>query len=220
MARASEDRPRERSRSSRREKTREFIIDVSLASGSSRRLHVHPNNKISDVKLVAIRCFNAPPCLELILPNGRIATDVRETLEEAGISDGDTLMAIIQKPQLAATDDAFALWSRGGSAVSWGYPWMMSHSSVVQDQLKNVQNIIVTNGAFAALLTDGSVVSWGEAPFGDDSSAVSDQLKNVREIEGNMGAFAAILQDGSVVTWGCDLPTFFGNVCSLLKVLF
>ena len=34
------------------------------------------------------------------------------------------------------------------------------HSSGVQEQLKNVQQIQASDGAFAAVLDDGSVVTW------------------------------------------------------------
>ena len=77
------------------------------------------------------------------------------------------------------------------------------HSSAVQGQLKNVQQIQASSdNAFAAILGDGSVVTWGLAGFGGDSRAVQGQLKNVQQIQANGGAFAAILGDGSVVTWG------------------
>ena len=76
------------------------------------------------------------------------------------------------------------------------------HSSSVQDQLKNVQQIQASNQAFAAILGDGSVVTWGSVYFGGGSSAVQAQLKNVQQIQASDEASAAILGDGSVVTWG------------------
>ena len=64
------------------------------------------------------------------------------------------------------------------------------HSSGVQEQLKNVQQIQASDGAFAAVLDDGSVVTWGNANRGGNSSAVEEQLKNVQQIQasdGNLG---------------------------------
>ena len=51
---------------------------------------------------------------------------------------------------------------------------MLADSSVVRDQLKNVQQIQATHSAFAAIRGDGSVVTWGEAASGGDSSVVRD----------------------------------------------
>ncbi|CAE7618367.1 unnamed protein product [Symbiodinium sp. CCMP2456] len=76
------------------------------------------------------------------------------------------------------------------------------HSSAVQDQLTNVQQIQAFDGAFAAILDNGSVVTWGYSDYGGDSSVVQDQLRDVQQIQASWGAFAAILGDGSVVGWG------------------
>eukprot|EP00439_Symbiodinium_sp_Y106_P041172 s2126_g5.t1 len=97
---------------------------------------------------------------------------------------------------------AFAAILDDGSVVAWGEAQEGGDSSVVQDQLNNVQQIHASTGAFAAILDDGSVVTWGDASRGGDGSAVQDQLKNVQQIQASFGAFAAIRVDGSVVTWG------------------
>ena len=86
--------------------------------------------------------------------------------------------------------------------MTWGDAESGADSSLVQDQLKSVQQIQASEGAFAAILADGSVVTWGSDEHGGDSSEVQDQLTNVQEIQSAFGAFAAILSDGSVVTWG------------------
>ena len=82
--------------------------------------------------------------------------------------------------------------------MTWGDGEFGGDSSIVQTQLKNVQQIQSSHSAFAAILGDGSVVTWGRT----DSSAVQAQLKNVQQIQASRGAFAAILGDGTVVTWG------------------
>ncbi|OLQ01989.1 Proteasome assembly chaperone 2 [Symbiodinium microadriaticum] len=100
---------------------------------------------------------------------------------------------------------AFAAILGDGSVVAWGFagaPGDSSHSSPVQDQLKNVRHIQASGYSFAALLVDGSVVTWGAAGSGGDCSAVKDQLQNVQQIQACQSAFSALLGDGTVVTWG------------------
>ena len=82
-------------------------------------------------------------------------------------------------------------------------------SAMVQDQLKNIQQIHTTERAFAAILADGSVVTWGNPDWVDNSASVSDKLRNVQQIHATERAVAAILADGSVVTWGD--PYWGGN---------
>jgi hypothetical protein len=60
--------------------------------------------------------------------------------------------------------------------VTWGYPDYGGDSSVVQDQLKGVQQLQATLRAFAAILADGSVVTWGRSDYGGDSSTVADHF--------------------------------------------
>ena len=50
-------------------------------------------------------------------------------------------------------------------------------SSVVQDQLRSVQQVQSTWFAFAAILADGSVVTWGHVGYGGAIFLVKDQLK-------------------------------------------
>ena len=64
---------------------------------------------------------------------------------------------------------------------------------MVQQQLRNVQQIQASNRAFAAILVDGSVVTWGQAGFGGYSGVVQGQLRNVKQIQAAEWAFAAIL---------------------------
>ena len=77
-------------------------------------------------------------------------------------------------------------------------PSRVAAASVVQDQLRDVQQIQSGVSAFAAILSDGFVVTWGDAKYGADSSAVQDQLRDVRQIQAFAYAFAAIRSDGSV----------------------
>ena len=85
-----------------------------------------------------------------------------------------------------------------GSVVTWGSVIFGGRSRLVQERLKNVQQIQASQGAFAAILGD-------RATYGGDCSAVQDQLRDVQQIQASREAFAAILCDGSVVTWGSAL---------------
>ena len=51
-------------------------------------------------------------------------------------------------------------------------------SAMVQDQLKNIQQIHTTERAFAAILADGSVVTWGD-PYWGGTAAQSEISSNI-----------------------------------------
>ena len=76
---------------------------------------------------------------------------------------------------IQATDRAFAAILGDGSVVTWGDAGRGGDSSVVQDQLKDVQQVQASQNAFAAILSDGSVVTWGSARNGGDSSAPAER---------------------------------------------
>ena len=145
---------------------------------------------------------------EACLFKGAVLTNLLESVQVAGIEEGEHLTAVVQQPKVAATGSVFALWCCGGDKiVTWGDPGHGSDSGVVEHQLRNIQQIQgarggISRGAFAAILADRSVVTWGSPIFGGDSSAVQDQLVNVQQVQATGRAFAAILADGSIVTWG------------------
>ena len=63
-----------------------------------------------------------------------------ESLQAAGIQEGDCLTAVVQQPKMTATEQAFVVWCCGGNKVaSWGASDSGGDCSTVQDQLKNVQ---------------------------------------------------------------------------------
>jgi hypothetical protein len=129
--------------------------------------------------------------------------DPTESLQAAGLQEGDHLTAVATPVKVAATRGAIALWCYGGNqVVTRGDRTSGGDSSGVKDQLKGVQQVHATCHAFAAILADGSVVTWGGRNSGGDSSGVKDQLKGVQQVEATVRAFAAILADGSVVTRG------------------
>ena len=123
-------------------------------------------------------------CMRLVTPDARVLTDPAQSLEDAGLKDGDQLTAIVGQANLASTDTAFASWCCGGDGVvTWGNSHSGGHSSAVQDQLRSVQQVQATDGAFAAILEDGSVVTWGDPGSGGNSFAVRDQLRSVRQVQ-------------------------------------
>ena len=147
--------------------------------------------------------------LRLARADGRLLNP-RESLQVAGLTDGDCIAAIVQQPKIAATHSAFAVWCVGGCEVlTWGDPKAGGDSTAVRDDLKNVQDVCATGSAFAAKLADGSVITWGDPETGGDCTPIAGQLRNVRQLHASFGAFAAILTDGTVVTWGD--PMFGGD---------
>ena len=105
--------------------------------------------------------------------------DETATLREAGLQDGDVVLAVAQLGKLAATDRAFAWHGHGGEVVTWGPPVFGGNSSQVREQLKNVQHMQATACSLAVTLNSGSVVTWGHAEYGGNSSQVQGQLRNV-----------------------------------------
>jgi hypothetical protein len=176
-------------------------LNVSLPSGRSASLSLPHEGTVLDLKLAAQQSLGQA-LLRLAAPDGRLLNPT-DPLKDSGLKSGDCI-AVAQQPKVAATACAMALWCPGGGVVTWGNSENGGNSTVVRDQLKNVQQIHATRDAFAAILADGSVVTWGNRYHGGDSTMVRDQLRNVEQIHATNSAFAAILADGSVVTWGCS----------------
>ena len=117
-------------------------IHVALLNGNPELLGpLLPSSSVKDVKTKAQRAFGKK-YLKLITFKNRALVDLNKTLEEAGIEDGECLTALVLQPQLAATDNAFALWCHGDSEiVTWRDPGRGGDSSAVRGQLKGVQQI-------------------------------------------------------------------------------
>ena len=178
-------------------------VQVALLNGHAVELRsFSPSSTIQDLKAKAQRAFGQKISLKLITADKRVLVNPEETLEEAEIKDGECLTALVVKPQLAATEGAFALCRGDGPIITWGDPDYGSDNFTVRNQLRGVQQIQATEDAFAAILADGSVVTWGRQNHGGNSSAVQDHLRGVQQIQAAEDAFAAILADGSVITWG------------------
>eukprot|EP00435_Cladocopium_sp_Y103_P014490 s1439_g3.t1 len=186
--------------------TTDLFVFCNLSfCGSGETLLLPEHSKVGDLKLLAQKSFQRG-FLKLITVDGHVLTNPEESLQAAGVQEGDRLTAVAQRASLSATFEAFALWCCGGNrVVTWGHPDRGGDCSSVQDQLTNVQQIQATFRAFAAILADGSVVAWGDplyGAYGGDCTAVQDQLRNVQQVQATDHAFAGILADGSVVSWG------------------
>ena len=177
-------------------------INVALPSGRSENLSVLQSSKVGDLRVLAQKSFEQG-FLKLVTSEGHVLNDPTESLQTAGLQDGDHITAISLQARLAATASAFALWCCGcDKIVTWGSAYHGGDSSRVQEKLKGVQQVQTTWNAFAAILSDGSVVTWGDPQCGGDNSAVEHQLKGVQQVRATAYAFSAILADGSVVAWG------------------
>ena len=176
-------------------------VHVALPSGRSETFSLPQSSKVGDLKLQAQKSFQCG-FLRLVTANNHMLDPV-ESLQAAGLQEGDHLTAIAMPVKVAETVRAIALWCCGcNRVVTWGGPNFGGDSSGVKDQLKGVQQVHATYQAFAAILADGWIVTWGHPLAGGDSSGVKDQLKGVQQVHATGYAFAAILADGSVVTWG------------------
>ena len=173
-------------------------VHVHLPNGDGCSVEVSAATRISQLTAVAQQHFQRR--LKLTAKGRQLHETA--TLSEAALQDGDVALAVAQLGKLAATSGAFALYGRGGEAVTWGHPEYGGNSSQVKEQLRNVQHIQATRYAFAAILESGAVVTWGDPEDGGDSSRVEEHLSNVKHIQATDSAFAAILESGAVVSWG------------------
>ena len=77
----------------------------------------------------------------------------QHSLEKAGLNNGDSILAVSYRPQMAASSMAFAVWTIANSRImTWGHFW----------RYWNVQAIQATQKAFATILYNGRVSAWGE----------------------------------------------------------
>ena len=138
-------------------------INVALPSGRSENLSVLQSSKVGDLRVLAQKSFEQG-FLKLVTSEGHVLNDPTESLQTAGLQDGDHITAISLQARLAATASAFALWCCGcDKIVTWGSAYHGGDSSRVQEKLKGVQQVQTTWNAFAAILSDGSVCYVGRS---------------------------------------------------------
>ncbi|CAE7814750.1 HERC2 [Symbiodinium sp. CCMP2592] len=160
-----------------------------------------PNTPLYEVKWQAQQALNCH--LDVLVRASGCRLREASTLEELGIKDGETLSAatLRRPPPVNRLAHAFALPRRDGSLVVWGNRSLGGDCSDVQEQLKEVEDVIFSHAAAAARLANGGVVTWGDKRYGADSRAVQTELCDVRDIRASYDAFAALRSDGRVVTW-------------------
>ena len=96
-------------------------VTVSLTSGRSASLSIPLASTVGDLKRMVQESLGKP-FLRLLTSDGR-KLNPSESLEAAGLQDGDQLTAIVREAKLAASQSAFALWCCGGDRVlTWGDP--------------------------------------------------------------------------------------------------
>ena len=71
--------------------------------------------KVGDLKLLAQRSLGKG-----FLGGGNVLTNPMESLQAAGIQEGDCLTAVVQQPKMTATEQAFVVWCCGGNKVVSG----------------------------------------------------------------------------------------------------
>ncbi|CAE7708032.1 unnamed protein product, partial [Symbiodinium sp. CCMP2456] len=162
---------------------------------------VLPNTPLYEVKWQAQQALNCR--LDFLIRQSGCRLREASTLEELGLEDGETVSAATLRRPLPANRlaHAFALVRRDGSLVVWGNQSLGGDCLEVQEQLKEVEDVIFSHGAAAARLANGRVVTWGDQRYGADSSTAQAELHDVRDIRAAYDTFAALRSDGRVVMW-------------------
>ena len=147
--------------------------------------------------------------LRLATAQNHVLTDLEESLEGAGIQDGDHLTAVTLPPKLSSTGKAFALWCSGeDKVVTWGTPEYGGDSSQSQISSRVWSKFKLQS---AHLLPPSPMdPQW----HGVIHIMVVTALQSVvnsgvcnrfRPQTVHLLSFAAILANGTVVTWGQSL---------------
>ena len=107
-------------------------VSVSLPSGRTEKLLVERLSKVGDLKMQTESALGQR-FLRLATAQNHVLTDLEESLEGAGIQDGDHLTAVTLPPHLSSTGKVFALWCSGeDKVVTWGTPEYGGDSSQSQ----------------------------------------------------------------------------------------
>eukprot|EP00438_Fugacium_kawagutii_P035126 Skav218766 [mRNA] locus=scaffold1372:238187:253819:- [translate_table: standard] len=114
-----------------------WLFHASLPSGWCKTVSVLRSGTVRDLKK-AVQQSLGRTFLRLAASAGRPMDDPMESLELAGLKDGDAISVVAQQPKVAATGRAFALWSGAGQTVTWGDSDAGGDCSRVQDHLRNV----------------------------------------------------------------------------------
>ena len=97
-------------------------VSISLPSGCSEKLSIEESSKVGDLRMLAQKSFGYG-FLRLITSEGCLLVDPMESLQTAGIEDGDHLTALAIQANVAATKTfimrrgAFAVWCIGANRI-------------------------------------------------------------------------------------------------------
>ena len=82
-------------------------VNVSFPSGSGETLSLPEHSKVGDLKLLAQKTFRKG-FLKLITVEGHVLANLADSLQAAGVQDGEHLTAVVQHAKIAAASRAFA----------------------------------------------------------------------------------------------------------------
>ncbi|CAK8995642.1 Ubiquitin-like domain-containing protein [Durusdinium trenchii] len=114
-------------------------VHVALANGRDETLSLPESSTARDLKIMAQKALEQK-FLKLITAGGYVFADPLESLQAAGIKDGDRLTAISIEVNLVAAVSAFALCV-GGQVTTWGNPRLGGDSSKVKERLSSVTQV-------------------------------------------------------------------------------
>ena len=107
-------------------------VQIALLNALTCELPLLPSSTVQDLRAAAHEAFGQN-YLKLVIADKRILVNPQETLEEAERKDGECVTALVVKPQVATTEQAFASWSHGAAIVTRGNAGFGGDSSAVQD---------------------------------------------------------------------------------------
>ncbi|CAJ1429638.1 unnamed protein product [Effrenium voratum] len=178
-----------------------LTLRVSLLSGEFVSVAAAPDTALRDLRRRAERKL-ARGIAALVW--GARLLEESGTLQEAGLQDGDALVATVQGARIETCrrSPAFFLVRGDGSVLTWG------DCSLGVPELKAPRQICACSAGFAAVAADGSVLTWGHRrcclPEADLDLGDVKQLCATEEFRRvHQDAFAALRGNGSVATWGC-----------------
>ncbi|CAK9064492.1 unnamed protein product [Durusdinium trenchii] len=95
---------------------RRWSLQLCVSSGSSTTVSLSPSASVGEVKAAAKKFFQHH--FLQVTADGTVLSNVSQSIQDAGLHDGQTLTVVLQIPCLAATAGAFALWCRGGGVLT------------------------------------------------------------------------------------------------------
>ena len=83
-------------------------VNVTLPSGRTEDFSLEASSKVGDLRTLAKQSFNQG-FLRLVTEHGHVLPDPCESLQDAGVEDGDNLTAIALEVSVVASARAFAI---------------------------------------------------------------------------------------------------------------